>query len=220
MKTCSIALLVTFLFLTTSAHGSIIYDGQLAWDDQADPNPLDTLGSWSNDDTIIAWSVEQLDGGDWRYNYRLSVSGKDVSHIIFETSESLESVWNVSANVDVTWEFDLYTPDSHGSSNPGLPGDMYGVKFDIGRDTQIVEISFEAARQPVWGDFYAKAGSGKKLSYVYNAGFSPDSPGGTASVPQAHRILVPDTVNVPEPAAMMMLTAPAAALLLRRRTAR
>lgn len=215
------------LAIVSPAHASLIYTGQLDWD----PNEAELVGGgdWAAEGLSIAWEVELLDDETptWEYSYTLTVPGKDVSHFIIETSESLALVSDVTASVDLEDEdgvFDTYNDTDQGSSNPNIPGDIWGVKFDLDEDTQSVTLSFTTPRMPVWGDWYAKGGGGPVASWAYNSGFGdPDTdplglPPDDSTV--TDHIVVPDTVGIPEPATMFTLLFGGALAVWRRRRVR
>ena len=153
------------------------------------------LGFWAAG-TNLSWTVAE-GSGYWRYVYTLEVPAHDISHMIVEVSDNFDdnNLWNVSW----TGPVDVETFDP-GPGNPGMPGSMHGVKFDETVGTTLT-ISFDSNRMPVWGDFYAKDGTG---TYLYNSGFLADDPVVAAhdGAEQGH-LLRPDTV-VPVPGAMLL----------------
>lgn len=99
-----------------------------------------------------------------------------------------------------------------GNSNPNIPDLFYGIKFEHSEqgDEHTLTVSFDSLRVPVWGDFYAKGGTSGHHGFnsVWNDGFgSPDSdpanPPADGSI--AGHLLVPDTVEIPEPASIGLL---------------
>jgi hypothetical protein len=94
-------------------------------------------------------------------------------------------------------------------SNPGLPTNIYGLKFNFGPaeddEASSLTYSFWSHRAPMWGDFYAKdgrAGTEEAWNYAYNIGI-----GALPGSPFANWIPVPDTLTVqtPEPMTLLLL---------------
>jgi len=216
------------LFCVQPAAGAgVIYDGDLS----SKYDEIDGTGSWlggtwfwhDDDDghcdqehpVTMTWAVSRNADMSWRYEYELSVDGTDISHIIIEASENFtsEDIFNCSEYYEVKW----YSP---GNSDPNMPGDVYGIKFDdLSGGTE--RIIFDSWRAPVWGDFYAKGG--KKCgsaSAAWNTGFTdPDPDVVPSSGSQYSHILVPDTVTepIPEPATVTLLGLGIGLAYIRRR---
>jgi len=183
----------------------------------------------------FSWVVTEEPGTGWNYSYTLTVTGKDISHIVTEVSDTFETS-NVLGAFVGNGVFELkslaengnqYDP---GSSNPGIPGSFSGIKVDTNGDVQMFTWSFSSNRVPVWGDFHAKSGGrqGEEV-YLFNDGFTgpvdsdPDmlvNPADSGSVD--NHILVPNSVTdpegpgIPEPSTSM-LGALGLVLILRRR---
>jgi len=173
-------------------------------------------GTWDDPLTSIEWTVDNetaVTPGHWHYEYTLSVSGPgDISHTIIEASLgagfSENDVLNASSDPG-NWiqeiEVKTYEP---GGSNPYMPGDLFGIKFDADFNVTTVTILFDSRFEPVWGDFYAKDGhaGGGDWATVWNAGFlNPDPDDGAESTGVDDHILRPDSKGdtpppIPEPA--------------------
>jgi len=158
--------------------------------------------NWDNNGTWLSWNIVQTENSLWRYEYVWHTDGRDLSHIIIEVTEgaALSDFSNFeylysgveSDSPTVGW----FSPDQ-GRSNPGMPGPLYGIKFDLSQDTPIFGFSFETWRSPVWGDFYAKDGRhGGNDTYAYNQGFAlpDDNDGFHIAVPNGFS----DTTRVPD----------------------
>lgn len=169
---------------------------------------------WSNPGVFqLGWNISQA-GPLFHYAYSLNISEKNPSHILIELSDSItpENMNTVITNMQLNGSPisdpvpTLFSPSDPGNSNPGLPGNLYGMKinFPVGSDSWL--LTFDSTRQPVWGDFYSKDGkSGDHFVYAYNTGFGIDPPAGLLSyVPW---IPTPDThdVPVPEPSTYLLL---------------
>ena len=187
-----------------------LYEGSLS---SADGGLLGT-GIWVNDSgksgwapALFTWSVSQNPDFTWHYEYTLSVSKGEVSHFLLETSESftVDDVIGTPVGDFASWSVGVF--GSEGNSNPNIPGQLYGIKFDDAWDLQF-EINFDSTRVPVWGNFYSKDGkAGGTENTLWNAGFGTPVPTTPPSEGiQPGFVLVPDTVsNVPEPATLVLL---------------
>ncbi len=234
---------VCLLALTLgSASADPTWSGKLSW---AYPEPedadgsLNALGDWADSGTVLSWDITWLPNGMWRYAYQLDVVHKDVSHLILQTSTNLTSddIYNVTGTVvdDATswWSVGLFETEG-GNSNPNMPDNIYGIKFDLGGDYTTLAFSFDCWRDPVWGDFYAKDGKSKipgtpdVVAQAWNAGFTHpdwdppfgDYPAGSGSV--MNHVLTPDTTStalpeVPEPATWVLLGVTGLVGVIRRR---
>lgn len=157
----------------------------------------------------------------------MTVPSKDFSHSIFEISDNIDKynidteIYNLQVNGHSSSVPDprTYSPSDPGNSNPGLPDDIYGLKFELKGLNE--KISFDSTRAPMWGDIYAKDGqSAGHFVYAYNKGLGTEPGLGATdftkwiAVPNSHK------VQVPEPATyLIMLSSLALAGLARRKMA-
>lgn len=189
----------------------------------------------------LSWVIEEYSATELKYSYTLTnnvkdTSGnygaisKDLSHLILGLSEDLKSLTLLDGTDQLKTEFKDYGPAD--SSNPGIPGDIYGVKFEEGTgdfepSADNPTISFVTKRIPVWGSFYAV--DGKKpgeITYAFNTGFTATSTfllTDAADQDLLRWIAVPDTEDytsvVPEPGTLLgaVLCAVPLGILARRR---
>jgi hypothetical protein len=207
-------------------------------------------GAWAGYSTFtMGWAVTNEDGGapathPWKYTYHFSFElGEDewqggISHLILELSDSFveSNLTGLTTDHDFK-EVEIGTFGDQGASNPEIPENIYGIKFDLDDDddneTNVLNWSFYSDRAPVWGDFYTKDGrAGGADNYAYNSGFgSPDS---DPLAPPADdsllcHILVPDTFSdtpgdpgdpgnpAAEPSALALMVLSGLGLTTRRR---
>ncbi|MHB0960778.1 MAG: hypothetical protein ACYC0X_32845 [Pirellulaceae bacterium] len=144
-------------------------------------SPTGLFGSkeWSSG-LSVSWNVTNPATNRWLYQYTVDVgtSGKDVSHFIVQVSDTFKttSYTDVERSYDggETWEdfqatLGAYKPTD--PSNPGLPSEIKGLKFDAGGSSVLVR--FLSSRDPVWVNFYAKDGvSDKQDVFAYNTSFA------------------------------------------------
>jgi len=246
MKMARIISLCVVLTMSGSAVALTSYTGSLS----TATGGLEGSGAWYDPGiTSLSWTVSQEAVGDpWVYCYTLTVpdlpsgvSGQ-ISHMTMEVSSTPGQEFTISDVIDYwsdpsTWikevEVGQFEPSDPtrggGGSNPHMPGNIYGIKFDAAMDTYVASIYFVTFRQPVWGDFYAKDGKSVKETNEYNAiwntGFllaDPPNPPGNGSVD--YHLLVPDTENggggiIPEPltgVALVMAVGPLAGYVRKR----
>jgi hypothetical protein len=184
-------------------------------------------GGWSggvgNNGFQISWDITGPDAGWWTYSYTISGVGDNVpltkalSHFILEVTNPVGGIddpleWDWDSPFAPSEEHTTYDPNS---SNPGLPGPIYGVKWDTPPDDDddddddwtIFAVTFRSVREPVWGDFYAKDGKDRKdggdETYAYNSGFGVDpAPGATDYTAWIARPNGSD--SVPEPSSLVV----------------
>ncbi|HLV02049.1 MAG TPA: PEP-CTERM sorting domain-containing protein [Acidobacteriota bacterium] len=153
--------------------------------------------NWDNGNFTLSWQITDNLDGTFTYNYIISGEGerhKNLSHWILELSQGPD--WSgVFANITGPVEVKTHSQDA---GNPGLPGSVYGVKFDF----RGLDITFTTSQAPVWGDFYAKDGKtggpgGGSDIIAYNANFGKDPANytdftGFIARPDGERTAVPE----------------------------
>lgn len=182
---------------------------------------------WANGGASLNWTVDnETTPGFWTYNYSWSGDRKALSHIIVEVSDNFTAD-NIE---DISSGYDQDAPKSYdGPSNPGIPGPIFGVKWDTTNDPTGYSFWIVSDREPMWGDVYAKDGRNRVGGvqfdvYAYNTGFGFDTAAAIAdgnAFDQATGrawALVPDTEDgggggggggsvVPEPGTFLLLGA-------------
>jgi hypothetical protein len=201
-------------------------------------------GAWNDPNTIFSWKVTapaQTPGGEWRYEYTFTVphpepggwcslcgcgwSGSTatdpgIDRLLVELrfqvliGDLVNKSW--TGQEGQTAQVRLYTPSGDGTVLPDLPGDAYGIKFNITGAPTTVVAEFDTAHSPTWGDFYVCGGLAGPAAW--NEGFTlidPNDPPADGSI--LNHILVPGPgTEIPEPSVAALLLA-GALLCLRRR---
>ena len=160
-------------------------------------DPLD----WAYQSTMLSWVITEdtVDSNVYyTYTYTWNTEVKDLSHIIIELTDGITfddlKVLNTTPGANAEIGNFLPPPQGQGISNFGLPHELYGIKFDLDKDSVYFEFSFTTYHEPVWGNFYAASGNDV---YAYNTGFP--FLGNGAFIP------CPDGMSVPEPSTMLLL---------------
>lgn len=172
MSTRLIVLLVT-AFTTAQVASAITLPVN---DTLSGADEITTLGSsspWS--DIIFIYEVASLDDAIFKYTYTWEDpdASKDLSHIIIQLSND-PTAWYKFETPSCLSQPEIGTwTSNNGNSNPGMPGDVYGVKFDLTEDVSSVTFSIITDRVPAWGDFYVEDGRANKDDFAaaWNAGF-------------------------------------------------
>jgi hypothetical protein len=202
-----ILIAVTCAFLTTPVLADL-YGGDVS----VGGGGLSGFGAWDGASTKLAWSVTSSDDtpGAWTYSYTFSYvkaeasqqQGGTLSHIIFQVSDKSDALpaFNLASPLDFinTQNYDMgklelqtwkYTKETYLPSGTSV----YGIKFDsMFADSPSWTIQFDSFRNPMWGDFAAKDGTG---TWAYNTSFGVDG---------LYTIAVPDTSYVPVPGALLL----------------
>ena len=183
-------------------------------------NGLVGTDGWS--DATLSWTIfDNVNTGVWTYIYTFDTNSvKDLSHIIIEVSDTFTEK-DVITSSPLNFELGTY---SEGGSNPQMPGEVFGLKWDGWEegidhaasdpyyfdsdddDTDEYRIMLTTLRDPVQGNFYAKDGrdaNGTIDVLAYNTGFSNPENGAF--------VWVPDSTGgggggdpIPEPATFML----------------
>lgn len=161
--------------------------------------------------TIFEWVVTQNMDNSWHYSYVFGHPAGETSHFILEVSDNFTAndIFNLQGDVGSTT---IGTHTAGGGSNPGMPENMYGIKFD-GTTGEVTSFEFDSWRVPVWQDFFSKDGTvgGYGVNAAWNTGFTLNDVDPLDAAQDGsinYHILAPDsqtTPPVPEPATLMLL---------------
>jgi len=159
-----------------SALGELA-NGVISGSRTADGGGLVGTQDWDRANFSITWTITQQQGGawDWLYEYTIAVPKKDVSHAIIEiTPGAGENDFSFTSDDAEEHEIGTYDGSGQGNSNPGIPGSIFGIKFDGVSSGNTVALSFYTDKSPVYGHFYTKSGkSHGQWVYAYNEAFDP-----------------------------------------------
>jgi len=154
---------------------------------------------WS--DATLDWSYTdpvQSASGYWEYTYTFTVDEKGISHIIIQVSDDF-TLTNIKKDTTAGWELGTYSGAD--PSNPGMPEEITGLKWDTPIDTEtlIFDVTIITDRAPMGGNFYSMDGKDDQVDVVAWSG-TADGFG--------YNIPVPDTTTngkVPEPISLILL---------------
>jgi hypothetical protein len=201
MKKCIFITVISVIALTANVR-ALTLTGSIT----TASNTLIGNAAWETD-TALSWVVDNTtNAGFWTYTYTFTNDLKDLSHAIIEVSENF-TVDNIVDNL-TTGGYE--GPDNYGSGmdNPGIPGTMWGVKWNTSSTTGTTIWTIVTDRAPMWGDFYAKDGKdGIENVYAYNSKFGMDTDALISNGNAGGWVLVPDTATgvIPEPGTFMLL---------------
>ena len=162
-------------------------------------------GDWSgisNNGFRISWEIS-LNDSTYSYTYRISGANieelsKALSHWILEVTNPSDINDFSNLNHSISDGPKTFSP---GPGNPEMPSSIYGIKWDTIGDPDSYTVYFDTEKDPVWGDFYAKSGTGTE---AWNVGFGTDPTAETTDF--TNWIATPDGgAPVPEPATMLLL---------------
>lgn len=198
-----VLLLTSMLFLlvltSQSAMALMTFTGSLST-----PEGIFATEPWMTEGMTINWEISQNADYSWDYRYWFrnfagGVPSKAISHMVLAISPdaTLRDFWEANGPLEIqTWS-------GADPSNPGMPGELYGLKIDISDD----EYSFTSSKAPVWGDFYIKDGTlDMNPVYAYNTTFGQDDPLDPPSNGSLnYKILRPDSITmIPEPSTLLL----------------
>ncbi len=191
----------TILSLLLATSGWATYTGSVSGD------TLFGTGSWES--AVLEWEVS-YDSDAWIYKYTLTAPEKAISHVILEVSNTFTAD-NILKGTTEGYELGSYDSTN---GNPGMPGSVYGLKWDMGEDSTSVTLTIATDRAPKWGDFYAKDGvekiDGVKTEiFAYNTQFGNETFDSIGNGNAGGWVMVPDTTSsappVPEPSTVLLL---------------
>jgi hypothetical protein len=160
---------------------------------------------WRSNGFEVNWNIS-FDAQTSKYTYIYTFTNDDGRPLQKEISHWILEVSNPSVEQDFFYNGSYMEPElftSH-EGNPDMPDSgIYGIKFPEGSS-----FTLETAKEPVWGDFYAKDGKTCNIfNTAYNKGFGTDPNGSTTSFTKW--IPTPDGSNrcnpVPEPASIVLM---------------
>jgi hypothetical protein len=210
----SVFIAVTFVFLGLSPAyaDTILVDLDLYSTDSrnsGDGGGIDATG-WGDGGFQLSWNITHNEE-EGTYSYQYTITGLDGGDL---TNEVAYWISELTPNVDWTGVFDdlsypvevgNFSPEQ-GNSNPGLPGELFGIKFEDGT----LEVSFVTPYAPEWGDFYARGGAygegtgrDREYAYAYNTGFGDMPDENTTDF--TNWIAIDGWHPVPEPSTLILL---------------
>jgi hypothetical protein len=200
------------LLITASAAAAPVYGtaASLTGSRTEGTPGLVTGGAYASDSLTqgISWEITSLGGGLWSYSYTLTNfdgapgAGAGVSHWIVDLTDDCyrpgdpACVTGIGGPVESS-EIGSY---SGGPSNPGLPANIIGIKFNVA-DGGDATYTFTSNRAPVWGDVYFKGG---RIHYAYNSGLTNHL---SENIDDFIARPNGDDPNVPEPGTLMLFGA-------------
>jgi hypothetical protein len=214
MKKVLLISLVLVLGLAFSVWADMIPVPESAWTgSRSTPEGSGVLAydGWTsaNGGFKISWEITFTPAEEFPFSYVYTLTALDgntlvkfPSHFIIEVSPEF-TVFDIDTDIKIAGP-KTFSPDDPGNSNPYMPDEMWGIKFDAGLQTY----SFLSKVGPIWGDFYSKDGKQMPIdiyAVAYNAGFGTDPTLSTTNF--TPWIPVPDTEGapVPEPSTLLLI---------------
>jgi hypothetical protein len=184
-------------------------------------SPTGLSNTYNNRNTSVAWAITSATGG-YNYEYTVRTSGSPaISHFIIGLSSTCTGISSRTSSgcitilqTDPVKEIEISGAGGFpagGGSNPGMPANLYGIKFDTNNDPRTFTVSFFSDRIPVWQNFYMK---GAQVG-SWNTGFTATG--------SSYYIAAPDTVPmnvVPEPSTYAALAAAVGVVMVAARRRR
>jgi hypothetical protein len=205
-------------FVNVPFNGYVLFDsGDLTRQELGlTVNPLGA--AWDSEMTRLSFEVLLNNRGDfdqsndtWLYRYTFTVPEKAISNVLLETSQGI----NLLGGTTRGGREGPGTFGDSGGSAPGIPGTLFGLKFNTTGDPLSFSWQVETDRAPMWGDFYAKSGririDGEHFDvYAFNLNFGQDAPDYVQGVAVDGFAIVPNLTTggppaVPVPAAVWLL---------------
>jgi hypothetical protein len=227
---------VALLAFAGSASALNIYNDSVSTDPPA-PDQIDGTGWWDGGEpggtyqaSTLSWEITNY-GTHVNYKYTFTHPEHDASYLILEVSDSflIGDILGVSGGLTLG-DVEVNSYSDTGSINQGMPGTVYGVKFDAfssytdnGDGTITETIEFDSTRLPTWGDFYVRCGIHPDLpeghgvwDAAWNVGFTS---GESNDSNDGFHIAVPNSV-VPEPSTALLFASGLIGIAVGRRRRR
>ncbi len=205
------AAVIAVLCVGGTLQAAPTYSGTLQWD-----VGIQATQNWNTAATTFTYEVTNM-GSHWHYSYTFDVGdAREISHIIIEATEDAPGIGPfTSADMDnlwTSWDIENGSPEISSweeghAGNPDIPGDIYGIKFDLEDGATRFEFSFDSRRNPMLGNFYAKDGNwfdGVAVT-AWNTGFLTDRDGISLEDAALNGlIVVPNATVIPAPGAILL----------------
>jgi hypothetical protein len=161
----------------------------------------------------VVYAPGEKDGLYWTYEYTWTgptddqgnlTGANDISHFILELSTDF-TVDNFKPGTSTGYDSEAPKTYTEAQGNPNMPGDLFGVKWNLSGSA--VSATIVTDKEPMWGDFYAKDGTGTE---GWNSEFGTDTTTAIGNGNAGGWVLVPDTngtpeTPIPEPTTMFLL---------------
>lgn len=219
-------LAVCFITMSSFAEAQFNYGGGVS----IAGGSAQGTGNWKDDPmgmTTIDWDVSWSGSGLVHYSYTFEVAHHNISHLSLELSDSFTAadITNITINGNSSDDYSIGSFTGGDAPYNTMPGDMYGIKFNMPSNTLLATIAFDSTRMPTWGDIYARCGvriehtlpktdpEWKQWNSAWNTGFADGESSGAGYDPivaassgsYQNHILVPDSVAVvPEPVSSVL----------------